>query len=94
MRREQVKENRMWSDEDIRRMCISNNYYTIGDCEDYDKLMRFVTTHKPTVHNIYKVACDIAKHSEREFSLKETVESIMFNIESDVVITTFDIINF
>ena len=89
-----VKEIKEWSVSAVRNMCINNHYYTSGSCEEYDQMLHFVYTHKPTNNNLLKVAENIVNHSDLtryNQTYKENVESIMFNLYADCVNVFFEI---
>lgn len=84
----------VWSAYEIRSMCVKNDYYTRGDNEAYRKMLNFVSEHKPTTENIYKVAVDIVAHSdlsEEGVDDIEMIEGMMFDISKDCVSTHYTI---
>lgn len=89
MRLPKITETKMWFTDDIKNICIKNNYYTCGDSEAYDKLLKFVETHKPTNTNIYRVAQNIVEHSEHEKNsiYAEVVTNVMCQISQSIVST-------
>lgn len=60
------KFKRVWSRNSVRDCCIKFDWYTLGDNSDYEKMLRFVETHKPTDNNITRVAENIFNHSEKD----------------------------
>lgn len=89
-----IHEEKVWSLNKVRLMCINHNYYTCGDNEDYSKMLNFVSTHQPTKMNIYKVAKDIVKHSDLEGygqSETENIEGVMFDISAEAVSTHYQV---
>lgn len=95
MKNLKVKERRTWSWEDVRSLCIRNEWYEYGDCQDYMDMLHIVEHNKPTINNLYKVALDIYEHSymsrNTDYSLEENLENIMFQLEEDTVHTFFEI---
>lgn len=81
-----VTRNRMWYSDDVRRACIRNDLYTRGDNEAYSKMLEFIDKHEPTTKAMYLAAVDIAEHSK-----DQTITNVMFILESEAVITTFEI---
>lgn len=65
---------------DLRNLCIKNNWYTKGDCEDYERLLGELSTAKGniTTADIIEIAEDIANHSELEEGWD--IESIAFEV--------------
>ena len=57
-------ETRIMSSEDLRLLCIKKNWYTCGDCEDYDKLLKMPDGKNITTNIIIKIATDIYEHSD------------------------------
>lgn len=75
-------------------MCIRNDFYTLGDTEEYNNMFDFIIHHEPTPDNIWIVANDIARHSDLESygqNDTENIESIMFLIEREAVNTFYRI---
>ena len=83
-----VTRKRKWDSADIRNMCIRHELYTRGDCEEYNDMFDMVHDSEPVTKSMYKVAKNIYDHSEHsDFG----VADIMYWIEKEVVITTFEI---
>lgn len=76
-----------WSSEDVRYLCIKHKLYTEGDTRAYSKMLDMVDELTPTTANIYKVALDIAKHSEDQ----PPVESVMFILKREAVMTFYSL---
>lgn len=85
-----IRTNQTWSKGKIRGLCIKENWYTMGDNEEYMAMWDFVGSHKPTPNNVYKVALDIMKHSDVEQS-DEYLENIMFLISESCIMTFYEI---
>ena len=82
-----IIETRHWTAEDVRLMCIRENFYTLGDCYDYDNMLDTVSDKPtPTIEDIYQAAEDINRHTAGQ-----TVENIMFILANDVVKSCFEI---
>lgn len=79
-------ESRQLFPEDLRRLCIQNNWYTNGTQEEYGMLLYSLTVGDMTTARIGIIAEDIKKHSNTD----EEVTSIMFEI-ARVCRTFFDI---
>ena len=58
------KKHTFWTVDDIRELCIREQYYTRGDNESYDKMFQFIRDNEPTDTNIYLVALDIFNHTD------------------------------
>ena len=50
----------------VRRLCIEKEYYTCGDCEQYENMfkMMYDINKKYNDDSVYWVAVDIANHSD------------------------------
>lgn len=77
---------RRWSYHTVRQACIRNDLYTCGDCEAYDKMLNMADRTEPTTKAMYLVAKDIQEHSK-----DQTITNVMFILEREAVITTFEI---
>ena len=87
-----IKKEVYWNMEDVRAMCIRHSYYTHGDVDDYSDMLTFVGLNDPTDENIYKVAFDIVAHSNLSSygqTEEENINSIMYNIQEEVIHTFF-----
>ena len=81
-----INEIKKWSISSVRGCCVTNEFYTCGCTTEYEKMLNFVSTHKPTLTNIYKVSKDICEHSECQ-----TIENIMFCLNADAIYTFYEI---
>lgn len=86
------REEKRWSTDSVRSMCIKHERYTCGDNEAYSKMLDFVSENEPTLENIEKVAADIVEHSDMScygLSFEECVEGIMFDLANDAITYSF-----
>ena len=60
------KFERVWDSKSVRAACVKFRWYTCGTDEDYEKMIDFVDSHKPTDRNICRVIEDIFNHSDPE----------------------------
>ena len=83
-----VAVNHWWSADDVRKMCIANDLYTCGDCDEYETMLNTVrsTAGNPTLDVLYTVAKDIAEHSKRQ-----TVGNMLYLLSRYAVVTTYEI---
>jgi len=81
-----ITRNRTWDRDTVRRACIANHLYTEGDNEAYSKMLDMVDRTEPTTKAMYLVAKDIQEHS-----FEQTITNVMFILEREAVITTFEI---
>ena len=81
-----VTRKRTWGSSTVREACIRNNLYTRGDNEAYMKLLDYADDHEPTTKALYIAASDITRHSK-----DQTITNVMFILEREAVITTFEI---
>ena len=70
------KERRTLDMNDLRQLCIKNNWYTLGTNEQYSKLLDMTRVDNVTSEMIAKMAYDIKFKSETEHN----AESICFEI--------------
>lgn len=81
---ERVEHSRLdWAD--VRALCIEKNFYTGGDCEEYDNLAQLIYSWEDeeqdiTAEMLQVVAEDILSHSYTEYNL----EAIMFELSRKV----------
>ena len=88
---EKIKTIEHWSGAEIRLMCIRKNYFTCGDSDAYNKMLKYVDEVPPTVTNIYMVANCIYRYSDTEELMRQTgldknelLGSIMFEIQDTI----------
>lgn len=82
----EITRRRYWSYGSVRQACINNRLYTRGDCEAYEKMLNLADRTEPTTKAVYLVAKDIQEHSKNQ-----TITNVMFILEREAVITTFEI---
>lgn len=79
-----MKEKRAISMYDVRQACITYNWYTCGDCEEYDKMLTYVNNiDVATLDEIETIATDIKEHSDTDYEIK----SIMFVLINECCVT-------
>lgn len=66
-----LKETRRIDAMALRSICIEHQFYTCGDCEDYDNMLNMVyskshETKSLTSSLVLKIATDIAEHSDMD----------------------------
>ena len=83
-----LEEKRRWSMDDVRRLCVREQYYTHGTCREYDRMLTYVAEHEyPTSDEIYSVAYDIAEHSDHEeYGVLDTAMNIYHALTNDVLV--------
>lgn len=81
-----VTRNRRWDFNSVREACIRNDLYTRGTNEDYSAMLDMVERTEPTTKAMYLVAKDIQEHS-----FDQTITNVMFILEREAVLTTFEI---
>ena len=71
----------------VRAACIRYNWYTAGDCEEYDNMFNFIRNlQTATTDDLKAVATDIKEHSDTEYEIAD----IMFVIANDCCTTFID----
>lgn len=79
-----IQSEKMLSMEDVRILCIRENWYTLGDVQAYGKMLKMANSEHVTNKLLYKIALDIAEHSDIDDYLKsghnykEIIEHIMY----------------
>ena len=86
MKTPNIAVNRRWSGMSVRQTCIKHDLYTCGDNENYEHMLNWVERLYTNTENLYFIAEDIQKHSK-----DQTVTNVMFLLERDAVMTTFEI---
>ena len=81
-----ITRNRRWDFNSVREACIRNDLYTRGTNEAYSAMLDMADRTEPTTKAMYLVAKDIQEHSE-----DQTITNVMFILEREAVITTFEI---
>lgn len=96
MAKMKIEVERVWGSYDVRNLCITNNYYTCGNNDEYGRMLLFVDNRKPTKENIFRVAEDIYNHSGIDLDMygcdkDEMIAGIMFEISRKCVTEHFKI---
>lgn len=81
-----IKTEKTWDWNDVRSMCIRNNWYDRGSNEEYQKMLD-MTELPVTDENIYRMAVDIVSHTSAE----QTIGNVMYYIGEDVIHTFYDV---
>lgn len=78
----------------VRAMCIDNDYYTQGTCEEYDKMFKMCDSGC----GVLAIASDILEHSNKQrlvnrygCSEREVLENICFGLINDCSFTCVEI---
>lgn len=86
-----IIEKQRLSTEDVRAVCIENNYYACGTCEEYAamfaKVRKLEKLKVITAKALQTVAEDIAAHSNLRTSEGEDVTTVMFALARKIVRT-------
>ena len=76
------------SGSDVREFCIGNNLYTMGDNEDYAKMLGNAENENCTPQDVIAIAKDIAEHSDASDSkIDLSVGNIAYYLCDDVMHT-------
>ena len=83
-----ITANRFWTPHSVRQTCIIHDLYTRGGCREYEHMLGLVDQFRdnPSTENLYVIAKDIQEHSRNQ-----TITNVMFLLEKDAVMTTFEI---
>ena len=87
----QYKEIRVCYYDDLRALCIRNNYYTGGTCEEYENLFNRLKVGTCSLRNLTtealaEIATDIKEHSNTDHEITD----IMYEL-ARACTTCFDI---
>ena len=89
-----MKETRKIQIDKVRSMCIRNDYYTHGTCEEYAEMFEMCKVENPTTEDFAEIATDILYHSDKRkmkestgLSMQESRKCIMFELINDCTIT-------
>ena len=81
-----MKETRTINSVKVRAVCVINNWYTAGDCEEYDNMFNFIRNlHTATTDDIKTIATDIKEHSDTECDIVD----IMFVLANECCTSYF-----
>ena len=83
-----MTERQTWDPMGVRELCIRQDWYNAGSCQDYENLLHLVDEMEPTPHNILRVAQNIMNHTKSTDDLG--VETIMFHLANEVVMRFFE----
>lgn len=79
-----MKETRKISMDNVRKACISHNWFTCGDCEEYDYMLSYVNNlETATTDELETIATNIKEHSDTDYE----VRNIMFVLANECCIT-------
>ncbi len=78
--------------DDVRKVCIQNDYYTFGDNKDYEEMLGYVMKlNNCTDEDLIGIAQDIFNHTDIERICEEggvdragAFASILFNLSEEV----------
>lgn len=82
-----MTERQTWDPMDVRQLCIDQDWYNAGSCQDYEDLLHLVEGLEPTPSNIMRIAQNIANHTSKD---DLGIETIMFYIANNVVMRFFE----
>ena len=78
--------NRCWTVGSVRKACIDNDFFTLGDNEEYGHMLLLVSRLYPNTENLYSIAKMIEKYSE-----DQTIANIMTILEKEAITTIYEI---
>lgn len=80
----------------VRSLCITNNFYTRGDCEAYEKMFGMCRKYTGNVDDLAHIAWDIVDHSDSEElddygfdTVYEIVAWVMSEIAKNCIYTSY-----
>lgn len=66
--------------DDLRNLCIRNNWYTCGTVKEYEKMLAMCKKDNITTKDIVKIAQDIMEHSNDEENEGRELTSYCFEV--------------
>lgn len=82
-----MKETRKLNGGKVRTACIRYDWYTAGDCEEYNTMFDFIRSlNTTTTDDLETVATDIKEHSDTEYEIAD----IMFVLANECCTTFFN----
>lgn len=82
-----MTENRIFSADSVRVLCIRQDWYTAGNNQEYGLILDYVQAHNGTLEAIKYVAEDIYNHSNSGewdgYSKQDILENIAFLLVND-----------
>lgn len=77
--------------EDVRDVCIKHNYYTAGDCEEYEQMFKMLDWESPlsksniSTFRLEMIANDIKEHSITDDTLDDIMETLAVHIRTVLI---------
>lgn len=65
---------------DLRNLCIRNNWYTCGTVQEYQKMLNMCKKDNITTNDIVTIAQDIMDHSNKEENEERELTSYCFEV--------------
>lgn len=77
---------RIWFVDDVRKMCIRNNYCNNCDNDTYADILDFVAATQPTEDNLITLSCLISYATDREGeSMERYSHEVLFEILNNCI---------
>lgn len=88
-----IFENKRIDRDEMRKLCIQNDFYTCGTNDEYETMLIMCESVKQvTPERLYTIAIDIAVHTQRYWQIdNDIVTGIMYLINKHAVITEYEI---
>ena len=88
-----IKEVKRIYRNELRQLCIANNYFTRGNNEEYQELLNITDNENISTTDIYKMALNIIEHSELgELDVDYTITDMMYEL-NQISHTFYTIVN-
>lgn len=76
----------IWCMDDVRSMCIRYDYCTGMDCDEYERMLRYVRDHECNANEIAYVAAWIAGYSDFDgYSKKDATRFVAYSLLNNCV---------
>lgn len=73
-------EKRKLSKDDLRNLCVKNDWYTAGTADEYIQLLNRCEKENLTTNDIVGIAADIREHSNDQYGEVAPLSSFCFEI--------------
>lgn len=93
-----IKEMKRININEVRSICIHNDWYTCGTIAEYDKMFEMCKAFKGTTKELYAIAKDIVEKSDMSRYYKsgltnnEVIENVMCFIANDATEISYEIV--
>lgn len=76
---------------DVREVCIRHNYYTAGDCQEYEEMFSMLDKESPasksniTSQRLENIATNIKEHSVTDDTVEDIMDVLVCHIKCSLI---------